>query len=400
KNPSGSSACARTDLSHFTQWPPTQLGAATRNGAPWLSVSGSPFMWVAISVLASIAFSSGIPRTNGGVAGSGGASAPWSRTHRAPEGTPAFSSTSRRRTPVQVACPTAPWLHWIPAACGTCEPRPLPKHWSTQVTVTRSNWRRSSRPKERSPRVPETVKRRSRFKAGGPKCERTKKARVGVISWSSAESGVERSCGQEECWTRAASSPARAPSTQLPEAMAAAISASRLRQRVVIRRMLRGAREYVAAGSFPGPGGLMLLDSGVEVASHARVRRPPVTPGLPLVGSLFSLLSNPYRYLLEARERHGDIFTLDLGVTKAVVLSHPDHVQRVFVDKAPIYRKGGGFWEAIRTILGNGLPVSEGDFWMRQRRMMQPHFHRQKLAGLTGLMIEAIDEALAGWETA
>ncbi|HYV49874.1 MAG TPA: cytochrome P450 [Myxococcaceae bacterium] len=144
----------------------------------------------------------------------------------------------------------------------------------------------------------------------------------------------------------------------------------------------------------------MLLDSGVEVASHAQVRRPPVTPGLPLVGSLFSLLSNPYRYLLEARERHGDIFTLDLGVTKAVVLSHPDHVQRVFVDKAPIYRKGGGFWEAIRTILGNGLPVSEGDFWMRQRRMMQPHFHRQKLAGLTGLMIEAIDEALAGWETA
>jgi cytochrome P450 len=55
-------------------------------------------------------------------------------------------------------------------------------------------------------------------------------------------------------------------------------------------------------------------------------------------------------------------------------------------------------WDFVRTILGNGLVVSEGDFWLRQRRMMQPQFHRQRLAGLTDLMIEAIEEAFAVWD--
>ena len=103
---------------------------------------------------------------------------------------------------------------------------------------------------------------------------------------------------------------------------------------------------------------------------------PPVTRGLPLVGSLLSLSSNPFQYLLQARERYGDIYTLDLGVTKVVVLNHPDHAQRIFIDNPQNYRKGGGFWDTIGILVGNVLGVSEGDFWMRQRRLMQPRFHR------------------------
>src|SRR5262245_8840841 len=113
---------------------------------------------------------------------------------------------------------------------------------------------------------------------------------------------------------------------------------------------------------------------------------PPTAGGLPMVGSALSLLSDPFNFLLKARERHGDIYTLDLGVTKVVVVNHPSHAQHIFVDHAQRYRKGGGFWDTIRTLLGNGLVVSEGDFWLRQRRMMQPQFHRQRLAALTATM--------------
>jgi cytochrome P450 len=143
------------------------------------------------------------------------------------------------------------------------------------------------------------------------------------------------------------------------------------------------------------------MDSQSAVSNAVQPKRAaPVTKGLPLVGSVFSLASDPFRYLLDARERYGDIYTLDLGVMKVVVLNHPSQAQRVFVDNMQAYRKGGGFWDTVRSLLGNGLPVSEGDFWMRQRRMMQPHFHRQKLAGLTTLMVAAIDEALSSWESA
>lgn len=125
---------------------------------------------------------------------------------------------------------------------------------------------------------------------------------------------------------------------------------------------------------------------------------PPQTRGIPLVGSLPALLMDPFRYLLDAQARYGDIYTLDLGVTKVVVVNHPRHVQHVFVDRVDNYNKGGGFWDAVRTLLGNGLPVSEGDLWLRQRRLMQPQFHRQRLAGLTTLMVDAIDDALSTWQ--
>src|SRR6185437_5145025 len=52
-----------------------------------------------------------------------------------------------------------------------------------------------------------------------------------------------------------------------------------------------------------------------------------------------------------------------------------------------VVKKGPGF-ERARIVLGNGLLTSEGDFHLRQRRMMQPAFHRRRIAGYAGIMIE------------
>lgn len=126
----------------------------------------------------------------------------------------------------------------------------------------------------------------------------------------------------------------------------------------------------------------------------------PQSQGWPLLGSLPQLLKNPFAFMVQAREQYGDIYNLNLGVTKVVVLNHPRHAQTVLRDRADHFRKGGPMWDMVRSLLGNGLVVSEGDFWLRQRRMMQPQFHRQRLAALTELMVQAIDEALNSWQTA
>ena len=128
---------------------------------------------------------------------------------------------------------------------------------------------------------------------------------------------------------------------------------------------------------------------------------PPRVPGLPLVGNLPRLLSQRFGFLEAARRQTGEIFTLDMGLGQAVVMCHPRHAQHVLVDRVRNYAKGGAMWESIRTFLGNGLPVSEGEFWKRQRRMIQPAFHHQRLVALTGEMVEAIDASLAeAWESA
>ena len=135
-----------------------------------------------------------------------------------------------------------------------------------------------------------------------------------------------------------------------------------------------------------------------SIVQPAQPKAIPLTKGMPLIGSLPQIIKNPFGYLKQARATHGDIYNLNLGISKMLILNNPRQMQHVFVDNVQNYRKGGGMWDAVRAMLGNGLVVSEGSFWLRQRRMMQPQFHRQRLAALTDLMVSAMNEALDTWE--
>lgn len=123
----------------------------------------------------------------------------------------------------------------------------------------------------------------------------------------------------------------------------------------------------------------------------------PKTPEVPM-NRLPDLFKQPFDFFIDSHMRYGDLYVLNLGVGKAIMLNHPRHVQHILRDHTRRYYKGGPLWESVRDIMGNGLAVSEGDFWLRQRRMMQPQFNHQSLAGLTTLMVDAIDDSLNSWE--
>jgi cytochrome P450 len=118
------------------------------------------------------------------------------------------------------------------------------------------------------------------------------------------------------------------------------------------------------------------------------------------VGSLPALLRDPLGFFLSAPVKYGEVYTIDLGLTRVIALNHPRHAQHVLRDNARNYGKGGALWDTIRGLVGNGLPASEGDLWRRQRRMMQPHFHKERLAAMSNHMLEAMGEALKPWEEA
>jgi enediyne biosynthesis protein E7 len=81
------------------------------------------------------------------------------------------------------------------------------------------------------------------------------------------------------------------------------------------------------------------------------------------------------------------------------VIHHPDDLKRVLVTNHRNYTKGVGI-DRVRLLLGNGIMTSEGEFWRRQRRMMQPAFHRKVIERFAGAIVRCNGALLARWEQA
>ena len=80
-----------------------------------------------------------------------------------------------------------------------------------------------------------------------------------------------------------------------------------------------------------------------------------------------------------------------------ILINDPDAVKAILVKNHENYKKGPGF-ERVKMLLGNGIIVSDGAFWRRQRRMIQPAFSRQCIDGLAEKMRTANQEWLVRWQ--
>ena len=137
-----------------------------------------------------------------------------------------------------------------------------------------------------------------------------------------------------------------------------------------------------------------------EAGSLRALKDLPRAKGLPWLGPLPRLFRDGFSYLLEARQKYGDIYLLDIGVMKMVMLNHPRHVHHVYVKRGLIYRKSGPLWDQMRRLTGNGLAVSQGEVWRTQRRIVQPLFHRSRLVTACELLNCAVNDELAALDDA
>jgi cytochrome P450 len=117
--------------------------------------------------------------------------------------------------------------------------------------------------------------------------------------------------------------------------------------------------------------------------------------GVPLLGVLPKLLRNAPGFLSQLSLAHpGELLAVRLGPIWVYIVAQPEHVQHVLVDHSRNFSKGK-MWDATRQLFGNGLLTSEGDFWLRQRRMMQPLFGAKYLGSLAEVMVNVIDREVA-----
>lgn len=126
-------------------------------------------------------------------------------------------------------------------------------------------------------------------------------------------------------------------------------------------------------------------------------RTLPGPKGLPFVGVTFRLLRDPLQVMLDAAREYGDIVRIPLLAGTRILLNHPDYIQQVLVFQQNKFHKSRLAKEATERLLGQGLLISEGDFWRRQRRLAQPAFHRQRIDGYSSTILACAEEQIAKW---
>ena len=94
----------------------------------------------------------------------------------------------------------------------------------------------------------------------------------------------------------------------------------------------------------------------------------------------------------------GGIARFESRLFAAYLVTAPEAVQHILQDNNKNYRKEVRSAAVLRIVMGDALFLSEGDKWRTQRKVVQPAFHRQRLAGMTASMADALDSMLERWE--
>ena len=136
------------------------------------------------------------------------------------------------------------------------------------------------------------------------------------------------------------------------------------------------------------------------MSRHTRELPAPTPPAVPVqhdLGSTDETMDLMVRWFGE----YGDTYRVYAPGRKSWtwVVHDPEDIKRVLVTNHRNYTKGVGI-DRVKLLLGNGIMTSEGDFWRRQRRMMQPAFHRKVIDNFSARIRAASERLLARWDVA
>jgi cytochrome P450 len=102
-------------------------------------------------------------------------------------------------------------------------------------------------------------------------------------------------------------------------------------------------------------------------------------------------------YPLELARTYGDFVYSKVGPFHLYFANHPDLVKEVLVTRGKCFRKLPRIIKALRDVDGNGLVLSEGDFWLRQRRLVQPAFSPKRFDGYAKTVVDCAQQAVERW---
>lgn len=118
--------------------------------------------------------------------------------------------------------------------------------------------------------------------------------------------------------------------------------------------------------------------------------------GKPLVGNAVELSRGTLRFLEYCARVYGDLVPLRFLWKPILFVNNPDLIEQALIVNRHCLIKDVA-QRSDRALIGDGLFLSEGATWRRQRRLMQPAFHRERINGYGATMVAYAERALAEW---
>lgn len=129
-------------------------------------------------------------------------------------------------------------------------------------------------------------------------------------------------------------------------------------------------------------------------------QQPPGPDGLPVLGNTIGYIRQPMGFI-EGLSEYGDVVRCEFPRIHAVVLFHPEYIERVLLTNQQAYRRWN--FDQLREIRAydfapEGLAFTGGEQWRKQRHLLQPMFGIDRLRGYTDAMIEYTDRLIERWD--
>src|SRR5271170_6415130 len=126
-------------------------------------------------------------------------------------------------------------------------------------------------------------------------------------------------------------------------------------------------------------------------------RNPPGPKGMPVLGMALNLRRDPLAGMRQMARDYGDIVSFHVLMRGRILLNRPDLINQVLVIQQGKFHKSELTRRITVRMLGQGLLISEGEFWRRQRRLAQPAFHRSRTNDYASTMLEIAQTHIRDW---
>jgi cytochrome P450 len=136
----------------------------------------------------------------------------------------------------------------------------------------------------------------------------------------------------------------------------------------------------------------------IKGASLALQRIPPGPRGLPVVGSLPQFRRDPLSFFQGLQRSYGDIVTVTMMGVQVTLFMRPEYTYYFLVEHAQGFDSGSQR-DIMKRFLGEALLTTDGEVHRRQRRLVQPAFHKKRVEGYAEIMTGQTEQMLDSWRS-